>query len=1418
MKGKRQPSTPSSRRLNPVQSFIASHATHNFLVSAAAGTGKTTVLVERVLNLLGLGGNPVGQPVSLDEILVVTFTRKAAGELKERIFSAARAVHAPGLESLSAQLERAWISTIHSFCARVIRDNYLELDIDPTFRIVAEGEENLILRELISQLIERRFGEAERDEELAHRFHVLYRELAKLVREKDLADRLISTYQWLRTLPEGVGWLDRMARCRRALVHADSPAELGEEGRWLEGALVEQVHLYQRHLSAWYRRLRVLFQVHALQVDRRRLDELDRVVRPLTSFRVKDLADFFNFCQLRTSLARQVPSDHWVWKIGTSKRGQVDRIPKELDDLFRAPFTRIRELVYGGNQQTRSWLRELASLIRTDFSDLREEFSDHLLREEEFALLIKDLDRAYSLHKRRLNYLDQSDLLILAHRLFSQNGEVLARYRRRFRYVLVDEFQDIDPLQHELIGLLAEGGGFFAVGDVKQSIYQFRHAEPQIFRQMLEQAEEASPDGSARLKQKATYRVHLTENYRSRREIVAAVNHLFTPLFGLGLSGVFFTPADRLVFGQRRYEELCQREPAYPQSHPVELLVVPAHPDLEPSYLELEARAVARRIDELLKDPFPIWDKERDELRPLARRDIVILMRSVRERAIYFQRALEELGIPAHLTTPGDFFERPEVRDLISLMLAVENPLNEIPLVAALRLPRWDLSPSDLLKLQMNLPERYSFFFCLINALEAAGIDSTPYLEGFAVPDGLRGERRSVFSFSPDQELVRKVRDFLDTLLRWRQAAARLELPELVGMLMREGWLTRLVSAYPQPWAARANLERLRALARSFAQGSGHSLTRFIRYLEDLRLRLETQAMEEVLSTSEAGDTVRIMTIHQAKGLEFPVVILPDLNKSFNQSDLNREVIFDRQLGTAMELVAENGVSYAPMIRSLIRQRNRLRLNQEELRLLYVAMTRAREKLILSLTVDVGASSRSSGYHQHQLANRVERYADFFSDPAGRELTRALGEELLISAQRPSEWLIPPLILGTRAWPLLEKPPEGLGEMELTPLASLWGEEELDWESFKELATQPDDELGKVGGDGWHPQDGWFTLRRVCGDEEESFAVEVRLFRDHLAPQRREPISPALSRLYEVLSRGEVSAGRLAEELEVELSLPELAMRALAKISPTATRYRAVLPAGLKAKYTATELRLLRGDAELEERLAEEGAVVYSMPAVREEELFWRALGGDGGQAELTPAELGNLYHAVMERVELADLTLGMERRVQEIVGPEAPTRLNPGEVAERIAAALADPQIRELFADERFLLLRERAFSLRIPASEIGPVEGFAEVPFVVIVGKFDLLALDREGERAVVVDWKTDGLMGDNPPGEEELTRLYRPQLAVYKLAAKRLLPPGGKVRTLIYSFSLERTIEVEIDPNEVVELLRELVASAQGEPKAE
>ncbi len=1396
----------SPGRLNPVQAFIAAHPTVDFLVSAAAGTGKTTVLVERVLNLLGLGSEPISQPASLDEVLVVTFTRKAAGELKERIFNAARTSARQVPEELGAQLERAWISTIHSFCACLIRDNYLELGIDPTFRIVGEGEENLILRELISQLIERRFTLAEEDPELARRFHILYRELAKLVREKDLADRLISTYQWLRTLPEGVGWLERMTRRRQALVHAEDPGELDEEGRWLERPLVEQVHLYQRQLGAWLGRLRRQYQRFSHQVDSRRFGELEQIVLPLVGFEVGGLEEFFGFCELYRSITNQYPEDHWVWRLGTPARDLAERIPKELQDHFKPASTRLRELIYG--RKGRTWIRELAGLVQVSFSELREEFDEHLFREEEFAQLIRELDRAYSLHKRRLNYLDQSDLLILAHRLLTEKKEVIARYQRRFRYVLVDEFQDIDPLQHRLITLLAGEGGFFAVGDVKQSIYQFRHAEPQIFRRMLEEAREASPEQVSKLGEGTTCRVHLTENYRSRREILAAVNHLFSPLFELKLSGVFYTSSDRLVFGQRRYEELCRKEPNYPRSHPLELLVVPTHPEVKLSPLEIEAQAVAERVKELLQQPFLIWDKGRDELRPLARRDIVILMRSVRERAVYYQRALEALGIPAHLTTPGDFFERPEVRDLISLMLAVENPLNEIPLVAALRLPRWDLSPSDLIKLQQNLPERYSFFFCLIDALERAGVDTAPYLEGFAVPAGLRGERRAVFSFSPEQELVRKIKDFLDTLLRWRRASARLELPELLGMLMREGWLTRLVSAYPQPWAARANLERLRSLAGSFAQSSGHSLTRFIRYLEDLRLRLETQAMEEVLSTSEAGDTVRIMTIHQAKGLEFPVVILPDLNKQFNQTDLNREVIFDRELGTAMELVAENGVRYAPLIRNLVRQRNRLRLNQEELRLLYVAMTRAREKLILSLAVEVGRENLGSGTNQRQLAKRIAQYADFFLRQGDREELAALGEELIISAVRPSEWLIPPLILSSRTWPLLEAPPPELSQ-ELLPVASLWGEEKLDWDSFCRLAGGNGERPTESSGQTWRAEGNWLCAESTC-QGEEPFEVNVRLYRGHIFEPAEVIPEARFGRLRRLLSQGELDTREIARQLEVGLTLPELAIRVLNRLSPDATRYPATLPAGLKAKYTATELRLLRGDAELRERLAEEGMVIYEGPTLREEELFWRSLASEGAESQLTPAELGNLYHAVMERVELADLSLGMERRVGELVDPQALSKLDSAEVAARIAAALADPQIRELFTDDQLLLLRERAFSLQLPASQIGPVEGFPEEPFVVIVGKFDLLALDRKGGRAVVVDWKTDGLMAESPPKEEELIRHYRPQLAVYKLAAERLLPAGGRVRTMLYSFALGRAIEVEIEPGEVAELLRSLVAA--------
>lgn len=926
------------------QQQAAAAARGNVLVMAGAGTGKTRTLVERCLQRLL---DPVA-PVGLDQILVVTFTEAAAAETRQRIRrrleeAAAQNPADPRLAEALALADTAHIGTLHSFCLALVREHFHELDLDPQLCVLDPAQAAILAaRTLDDQLRHHYAGTTPADEAV--------QELVMAYgggRDDTIREVVLHLHAYAQTLPDAAGWL----RNQRALVNQTRPAH------WHDGLLTG----FREWRGEWLEHLAELVPENpkaasALAV----LGEADEKPRRE---------------QLASALAALLALDA-DWPRGTKTRWR-----KPLEDLFAdARFLADLATPAGDTDpltEDWNWVRpHLAVLL-----DLAAGFG-----------------AAFAAAKRELAAVDFQDLEQFALRLLWDpargSPSALARqWRARLAHVFVDEYQDINAAQDTILRALSRDGAAanrFLVGDVKQSIYRFRLANPRIF-QGYAAAWRGGPAGVT---------VPLNENFRSRPALLEFVNALFAPLLRREVGGVDYDADAHLRPG--RPAPSGTDAGALP---PVEIMLhlpVPGNEQPDPSdtadseepdergRAEAEAALVGARLRELKADGLRVWDAGRAAWRPAEWRDMVVLLRAPRPKAEIYARAFARAGVPL-LVKRGGLYDALEVSDLLSLLQLLDNPLQDIPLLAVLRSPLVGLGVDELAVIRLAAPdERFWTALHRFHETQAPQAHAPP-----ATPPAAASP--SPATTAPELVAARasawpKVDSFLQCYARWRDAARLSSLSQCLETVLEDTRYEDGLRAQPRGAARVANVERLLALTREFDRLQRQGLFRFLQFLE------AQQAVEfdpEPAQLDDA-DAVRLMSIHQSKGLEFPVVVVADLGKPFNLRDLTASLVLDEQHGLA-PLVRPPGrrQSYPSLPHWLARRRGHREALGEELRLLYVAVTRARDHLILAGSVS---------------ARAVEGWKP---PPGGRFSAAAL-----LGARHPFDWLGPllPALTGVTDW------------------------------------------------------------------------------------------------------------------------------------------------------------------------------------------------------------------------------------------------------------------------------------------------------------------------------------------------------------------------------------------------------------------
>lgn len=967
----------------------------NLLVSAAAGSGKTAVLVERVLRRLV----DRESPLDVDEILVVTFTEAAAEEMKSRIRKALEehVSRHPGDDRLRRQLlllDRADISTLHSFCLRTIRQYFHRLGLDPAFVVLDEHEAELIKADVVEELLEDRYssvtdGLIAGGKEGAHagttysaagRAGFIGRESGAAALEHQL-DRGPSV-----TLPLKSGDTGATALLQEVGEGRDAESFLklaewygGKGGDEFLSSLILRLHSFITSLpdpEDWLDRALRMFKVGreqdlrdtewgkaliegaifdvktAMEWTTRAVSEAEKPAGPAAYATVlrDDLRNLENFLDM----LKTRPWDDVAAALDEFDFSGLPRRPGGDDAAAQAAWR-----VKGYRDRAKAVIRSLKdSVLSRRSCELKGELELVAPLMRTLAHLVVEFDRRYRQAKFKRQGLDFSDLerYCLALLRSEPEGEAV---RSRYREIFVDEYQDINPIQDAIIQLVSSGSPerkLFMVGDYRQSIYAFRLAEPGIFLSKYRSFPRTLLPGGAELL--AT----LTANFRSRKEILDAVNFVFRRIMLEDVIGMGYgaeeelrpgrasqTPSvDSNGQGDLRVElHLVEREPAERPALEMEAGAnageelnstageTPDDLDAEDlEGLEKEALVVAAKIREITSSTgLYIWDESLNDYRPCCFRDIVILMRATRNRCEAVLGILRRAGIPVYADVETGYFAAREVEIVLSLLSVIDNPLQDIPLASVLRSPIVGLDGEDLAKIRLTAPDGRFFY---------------------AVEKAARTQELG--------ELSRKVRSFLEDLDRWRTMARRMPLADLIWRLLSESRYLDYVSGMPGGAQRRANLLALCDRAREFDSFRRRGLFRFLRFIR--RLEESQGDLGQARALAEQENVVRILSVHKAKGLEFPVVFVMDLGRRFDFKDIRQDVLYHRRLGLGPVIVdVEAGIKYPTVAHAALSGAIVRESIAEEMRILYVAMTRAREKLFL-----VGST--------RDLAGNLERWRE----------------------------------------------------------------------------------------------------------------------------------------------------------------------------------------------------------------------------------------------------------------------------------------------------------------------------------------------------------------------------------------------------------------------------------------------------------
>ena len=907
----------------------------NILVSAAAGSGKTAVLVERIVKII----TDKNHPVDIDHLLIVTFTNAAAAEMRERIGNAIEKAldEQPGNEHLLRQLtliHNAQITTIDSFCLYVVRNHFHEINLEPNFRIGDEGELKLLREDVLGRVLEQNY------EEPSEAFSDFVEGYASGRTDAALNEMILQLYEFSRSYPWPEKWLDSFV----GIYRIENREEL-DRAEWL-APLTQNIRFVLKDCE------QLLRQALAVTQQDDGPDMYEKAVRSDLE-KYESLSKLTSFCELsgalsdikydRLASSRGFEGDPDKLELVKSLREQAKDVVKKL---CRQYFFCSPEMMIGQLERTEPMLEEVVRLTK--------QFAD------EFAAA-----------KRRKNLVDFHDvehfaLQILVDEETEKAKKTAEEFRDTFEEIMIDEYQDSNEVQETLLCSISreERGenNIFMVGDVKQSIYRFRLARPELFMKKYD---------SYSLEESTTQRIDLHKNFRSRAEVLTCTNDIFYKIMVRSLGNVEYD-AEAALYPGASYPVSADFTP--------EILLAGSNDELlEDTELSdkktLEAKIVAEEIRHLMKTQ-PVTDKATGELRAARYSDIVILLRSLSGWADSLVEVLNGNGIPAHTVSSTGYFSTVEVQTVLSMLRLLDNPRQDIPMAAVLRSPMAGLTDEELAVLRLedgSVPFHEAVLELAEGLYEEDGQKEISDSEADSEADQKQG-RNADGKKEDDIETTahRKLLKFYKKYRQLRQLVPDTPIHELIEIILRETGYGHYVAAMPAGSRRTANLNMLLEKAAAYEKTSYKGLFHFVRYIDELQKYDVDFGEADMVGENE--DVVRIMSIHKSKGLEFPIVIVSGMGKNFNKQDTRSKMVLHPELGIGLDYMDGKKRIKSPTIaKKAIAKQIELENLGEELRVLYVALTRAKEKLILTGTLKDAAEKLEFYRQQANLSKAADR-------------------------------------------------------------------------------------------------------------------------------------------------------------------------------------------------------------------------------------------------------------------------------------------------------------------------------------------------------------------------------------------------------------------------------------------------------------
>lgn len=857
----------------------------NILVAAAAGSGKTAVLVERIIHKI------IDEQMDIDKILVVTFTNAAASEMRERILEAIYKKLEENPENVHLQrqiilLNKASICTIHSFCLDVIHNHFYEIDLPSNFKIADTVEIDLLKQEVLDDLFEQKYTENDKN------FIELLENYTNYRGDEALQELVLKIYKFIQSSPFPIKWLQEKLELLKI--------EDKDISQTIWGKLIIQT--VDDDIQESIMQLEVTKSKMALY------PEMTKFYQTISEdiINLQDLQKYNSWDELYIKLLN---FNFSKWPVDKKVINDLKEDSKEIRDKVKKHIKeKTAKLLSCSQEQAVKDLKIITPIL------------------EKLSNLVTEFTKNFAEKKKEKNCIDFNDIEHFALKiLLDENNnptEVAKKYKEKFEEIAIDEYQDSNLVQEAILTSISKGNNIFMVGDVKQSIYKFRQARPELFLQKYDEYKNKEEKA-----QEDNLKIQLFRNFRSRQNILNITNLVFESIMSKELGDINYNENEYLNYGAN-----------YPEPEEIknyagiaELDIIDLKEDESITAFEgeedeeeqerveddvLEAKFVANKIQELLNSNYMVFDKKQG-YRKIRPKDIVILLRATSNLSPIYEKELSDLELPVFSDTSGTYLDTVEIQTILSVLKIIDNPLQDIPLVVVLRSSICNFTDNDLITIRLT-DRNCNFYEALIK--------TRLICEG---------------------DLKNKIESFLEKLEKWKSISQYMPLDEFIWQIYLDTGYYQYVGLLPNGAMRQANLKTLFEKAKQYEKASFKGLFNFIQFIDKLKKQNGDLASAKLIGENE--DVIRIMSIHKSKGLEFPVVFLCNSHKKFNMQDLNDNILLHQDIGfgpTIMDTTRK--IKYSSIAKDAIKLKMKQETLSEEQRILYVALTRAKEKLYIT--------------------------------------------------------------------------------------------------------------------------------------------------------------------------------------------------------------------------------------------------------------------------------------------------------------------------------------------------------------------------------------------------------------------------------------------------------------------------------------